>query len=288
MKQKACCMGLLLMLASGSWLWGQDTKEIRLIVRADDMGSSHAANVACIQAFKDGIVTSVELMVPCPWFLEAATLLNEHPGLDVGIHLTLTSEWNHLKWRPLTQVPSLVDEDGCFYPMVWPNANYPKDKTLSSSGWRLGEIEEELRAQIEMALKYVPRCSHISSHMGFGSMSSELLELLQRLAKEYRFVSYPDPCPLKGVRLLGDLKSVDQSVTQAVKALQALGPGTWLFVEHPALDTPEMRAIWHTGYTNVAGSRHIVTQSLIHPALRKIIEARHIELVSYKEAGLKK
>lgn len=281
-------MGLLLMLFAGALLWGQDPKEIRLIIRADDMGSSHAANVACIQAFKEGIVTSVELMVPCPWFQEAVTLLNEHPGLDVGIHLTLTSEWKHMKWRPLTPVPSLVDEDGCFYPMVWPNANYPKNKTLSSSRWRLDDIEKELRAQIEMALKYVPRCSHISSHMGFGSMSAKVDALLKRLAKEYKFVSYPSPCPLKGIRLLGDLKSVEQSVTQAVNALQTLGPGTWLFVEHPALDTPEMRAIWHTGYTNVASSRHIVTQSLIHPTLRKAINERRIKLVSYKEAGLKK
>ncbi|NQV34653.1 MAG: ChbG/HpnK family deacetylase [Phycisphaeraceae bacterium] len=281
-------MGLLLMLVGAVSLWGQDQKEIRLIIRADDMGSSHAANVACIQAFKEGIVTSVELMVPCPWFLEAVTLLNEHPELDVGIHLTLTSEWTHLKWRPLATVPSLVDEDGYFYPMIWPNANYSKHKTLSSAGWRLGEVEKELRAQIEMALKYVPRCSHISSHMGFGSMSKKIDELLQRLAKEYKFGSYPNPCPLKGVRLLGDLESVEQSVTQAVNVLQTLGPGTWLFVEHPALDTPEMRAIWHTGYTNVASSRNIVTQSLIHPALRKAINERRIKLVSYKEAGLKK
>jgi len=279
---------LVLVLAFCTHLMGQTQKEIRLIVRADDMGSSHAANMACIQAYKEGIVTSIEVMVPCPWFPEAVTLLAQNPGVDVGIHLTLTSEWNTVKWRPLTYVPRLVDEDGYFYPMIWSNKNYPKNKALSSSGWTLEEIEQEVRAQIEMALKYIPRCSHISSHMGFSSMSPTITALLKRLAQEYKFVSYPNPCPLKGISLLGDLDSVDQSVTQAVSVLQTLTPGTWLFVEHPSLDTLEMRATWHTGYTDVARSRHVVTQSLIHPRLRDIINQQHIKLKSYLDVGLKK
>ena len=287
MKQ-SCGMCLLLLLISGTLLWGQTEDEIRLIVRADDMGSSHAANVACIQAFKQGIVTSVELMAPCPWFPEAVTLLKDHPDLDVGIHLTLTSEWSNIKWRPLTAVPSLVDEDGYFYPMVWPNAHYPKHRTLSASKWLLEDIERELRAQIELALKHVPRCSHLTGHMGFASLSPKISELMETLAREYRFAPYPKPCPLNSVRLLGDLETLDDSVDNAVAVLETLTPGTWLFVEHPSLDTPEMRAIWHTGYADVARSRDIVTLALMHPRLRDIIKQRGIKLLSYGEAGLKK
>src|SRR5262249_5475614 len=75
--------------------------EIRVLVRADDMGVAQAVNEACIQSHKEGIVKSVEVIVPGPWFLDAVRLLKENPDLDVGVHLALTSEWERVKWRPL-------------------------------------------------------------------------------------------------------------------------------------------------------------------------------------------
>lgn len=92
-----------------------DDRDIRLIVRADDMGCCHAVNVACIDSYQNGIVRSVEVMVPTPWFNEAVAMINQQPGLDIGIHLTLTSEWELLKWGPITQSPSLVDRMGHFF-----------------------------------------------------------------------------------------------------------------------------------------------------------------------------
>ncbi|HEX2395831.1 MAG TPA: ChbG/HpnK family deacetylase, partial [Bacteroidales bacterium] len=89
---------------------------IEILVRGDDIGSSHTANVACIESYRNGIMKSVELMVPGPWFIEAVRLLNENPGLDVGVHLVVSSEWHDIKWRPLTCCPSLVDQDGYFFP----------------------------------------------------------------------------------------------------------------------------------------------------------------------------
>jgi len=114
---------MFMLVISGIGLYAQTTaqdKSISLIVRGDDIGSCHAANVACIRSYKEGIMTSVELMVPCSWFPEAVKMLNENPGLDVGIHLVLTSEWENYKWRPLTHAPSLTDADGYFYPRVFP------------------------------------------------------------------------------------------------------------------------------------------------------------------------
>ena len=99
---------------------------IKLLIRGDDIGSSHTANVACIESYKSGIMRSVELMVPGPWFPEAVRLLNANPGLDVGVHLVITSEWNDIKWRPLTCCPSLVDKDGYFYPMILQWDDFPK------------------------------------------------------------------------------------------------------------------------------------------------------------------
>src|SRR5690606_39640398 len=98
---------------------------VRLIVRADDMGYTHSGNKALIQSYQEGIVTSIEVIVPAPWFPEAVKMLNENPGVDVGIQLALTSEWENIKWRPLSDCPSLKDSDGYFYPMVYPHKAYP-------------------------------------------------------------------------------------------------------------------------------------------------------------------
>src|SRR3990170_2038051 len=156
----------------------------RLIVRGDDMGYSHAGNEAIVKCSKEGIQTSIEVIVPSPWFPEAVKMLEGIPAADVGIHLAITSEWDNVKWRPLTECPSLTDANGYFYPMVSPNKNYPgqaiKDRPL-----KVGEIEKEFRAQIELALKKIPRISHISGHMGCTNLSEEVKAMTKRLAKEY-------------------------------------------------------------------------------------------------------
>src|SRR5688572_26027715 len=117
-------------LSGGAGLRGATTaasKAIRLIVRGDDMGFSHSGNEALITCYREGIETSIEVIAPSPWFPEAARMLMvpENAGVDVGVHLALTSEWDNMKWRPLTSCPSLVDSDGYFLPMVRPNQNYP-------------------------------------------------------------------------------------------------------------------------------------------------------------------
>ena len=80
---------------------------IYLLVRADDIGMAHNANEACMHTFREGIARSVELMAPCAWFMEAVRLLDACPEYDVGVHLTLTSEWENIKWGPLTAASSL-------------------------------------------------------------------------------------------------------------------------------------------------------------------------------------
>ena len=92
----------------------------RLIVRGDDMGYTHSGNEALIKCYKEGIETSIEVIVASPWFPEAVKLLQQNPGIDVGIHLALTSEWENVKWRPLSDCQSLKDSNGYFFPMVFP------------------------------------------------------------------------------------------------------------------------------------------------------------------------
>ena len=90
----------------------------RLVIMGDDMGFSHSANEAMIKSYKEGIETSIEVIVPSPWFPEAVKLLQQHQRIDVGLHFAITSEWDNIKWRPLTDCRSIRNEDGYFYPML--------------------------------------------------------------------------------------------------------------------------------------------------------------------------
>jgi predicted glycoside hydrolase/deacetylase ChbG (UPF0249 family) len=131
----------------------------------DDMGAAHAVNEAIIKCHKEGIQTSIEVIVPSPWFPEAAKMLAENPTVDVGVHLALSSEWDNVKWRPVSDCPSLRDADGYFHPMIYPNKNYP-GRSLKDHDWKLEDVEKEFRAQIELAVKRLPNVSHLSGHMG--------------------------------------------------------------------------------------------------------------------------
>lgn len=255
--------------------------DIKLIIRSDDIGSSHAANIGCIESFTDGITTSVELMPPCPWFFEAVKMLNENPKLDVGIHLTLTSEWDYIKWRPLTHCPELVDEAGNFFPMVWKNENYPPDHSIAESDWTIKEIEQELRAQIELSLKHVPHISHVSTHMGFGSLDPKINKLVENLAKEYGL--YVDMSKVKRFSGWDKAKTLETRIDQFCKNLKKLTPGTYLFVEHPAKDYPEMHPVGHIGNRDVAKQRDMVTQVFTSEKVKKTIKENGIQLISYAD-----
>src|SRR5688572_16502818 len=126
----------------------------RLIVRGDDMGFSHSGNEALIKCSKEGVQTSIEIIVPSPWFPEAVKMLQANPTIDVGIHIALTSEWDNIKYRPVSESPSLTNSDGYFYPFIYPNKNYP-GQALSESKFKIEDIEKELRAQIELGLKKI-------------------------------------------------------------------------------------------------------------------------------------
>src|SRR6476646_2832829 len=109
-------MRLPVFLLAALTLSAQPASEIRLIIQADDLGAAHAINVAAIESFQRGIVRTANVLMPSPWAPEAAALLNQNPGLEAGIHLTLTSEWPTIKWRPLTPAPHLRDPNGYLFP----------------------------------------------------------------------------------------------------------------------------------------------------------------------------
>ncbi len=256
------------------------SREIRLVIRVDDLGAAHAVNEACIATYKNGIATSAEVMVPTPWFMEAAKMLNENPGLDVGVHLTLTSEWEHVKWRPLTPAKSFTDENGYFFPMTGRNENFPPNSSFFEADWDIKEVEQELRAQIEMAMKNINNVTHLSTHMGVARATPELRELTARLADEYGLLFDPTMKRVGKYKENQDTPTAER-IDNFIQILENLEPGTWLFVEHPAYDVSEMQAIHHKGYEKVAADRQAVTDLLTDEKVKVVIKEKEIELVSY-------
>lgn len=267
----------------GGVLSASSRQPVRLIVRGDDMGFSHAANEALIKSSLEGIQTSIEVIVPSPWFPEAVKMLAQNPGIDVGIHLALTSEWDNVKWRPLSDCPSLRNADGYFYPMVFPNKNYP-GQSISENKWTLADVEKEFRAQIELGLKKIPRVSHVSAHMGCTRLSDEVLALIKRLAKEYKIPVEPETEYQGYVNYDGPHTTLAEKKQSFLSMLSKLEPGkTYLFLDHPAFDNSEMQAIHYVGYENVATDRQGVTDLFTDPEIKAFIRKNGIQLIGYKD-----
>ena len=257
--------------------------EIRLIVKGDDMGAAHGINLGTIDAYKRGVLTTTNVIVPGPWFLEAARLLKENPGLDVGVHLALTSEWADVKWRPLTSVPSIVDPDGYFFPLVQPRSGSVPKTSIKESAWKIDEIERELRAQLTMAKKHLPQATYTWNHMGFTSVDPTVNELVLRLSKEFGLVV---PSELGVQWLRGVYEGKDTGAVKADKLaakLETIGPGLWEHIDHASTDDPEMRAVGHPGYEWVAADRSANVAAWTSPKVREVIQRRGIKLTSYRD-----
>ena len=257
-----------------------------LVIRIDDMGSSHSANVACIDTYKNGIARSVEVMPVCQWFPEAVKMLKENPGLDVGVHLTLTSEWDNVKWRPLTHCPSLVDENGYFFPMMSPDKAYP-GRAVKEQKVNIEEVEKEFRAQIELALANIPQVTHLTGHMGATSFSEEVLEVVQKLSKEYGLPSIDNHSAAKeydfiGVGYKGRHGTLEEKKASFMKMLSSLEKGKrYMFLDHPAYEDPEMSAVSHIGYETVADDRQGVTDLLKDKEVMEYIQKAGIRLIDF-------
>jgi len=247
------------------------------------MGYTHSGNEALIKCYKDGIEKSIEIIVPSPWFPEAVKLLQQNPGADVGIHLALTSEWENIKWRPLSDCPSIRDSNGYFFPMVYPNKNYPGN-SIKENQWKIADIEKEFRAQIELALKKIPHISHLSAHMGCTSLSDEVKALAKKLSKEYKIPVDPEAGSQEMISYDGPHKTSAEKIQSFINMLNKLEPGkTYIFLDHPGLDNDELKAVYHIGYENVAEDRQGVTDLFTSEKVKAAIKQKGIQLISYKD-----
>jgi predicted glycoside hydrolase/deacetylase ChbG (UPF0249 family) len=149
-----------------------------LIPHIDDVGVCHGANRAFAELAGQGFVTTASVMVPCPWFPETADLAREQPGLDLGVHLTLTSESRACRWRPISttgQSSGLMDGDGFMWPDVPSVRRHAERRAVAA----------EMRAQIDAALAAGIDVTHLDTHMG-AAAAPEFVEIYLSLGREYR------------------------------------------------------------------------------------------------------
>jgi predicted glycoside hydrolase/deacetylase ChbG (UPF0249 family) len=159
--------------------------DARLVIfHADDVGVSHGSNRALIELVAAGMVKSGSIMAPCPWATEMLALCQEHPDLDVGVHLTLTCEWTGYRWGPLTTrnaASGLIQEDGSFWATT-PDVHARADIDYAAV---------ELRAQVERVVAAGIAITHLDSHMGVN-WSKSLFDLYTALGRDYRVpIFYP-------------------------------------------------------------------------------------------------
>ena len=235
------------------------------IVHADDIGMCHAANLGAFDALANGVVSCGSIMVPCPWFREAADLARANPHFDLGVHLTLNSEWPHYRWGPVAgrdRVASLLDAQGFL----------PRTSIEVLKNAKPDEVEIELRAQIEAALSAGVDVTHLDSHMG-TVFFPPFVPIYAKLASAYRLPALavrPEAKALARAGLAG-AAPILQKVCDALEAaglpildgldansldfsagagdahtsgrLDALGHGVTYLIIHPAKDGEELRAI---------------------------------------------
>ena len=223
-----------------------------LIVHADDLGMAQSVNSASLRALETRLVNSASIMVPCPWLPQIAAWAKTHPDADLGIHLTLTSEWTPFRWGPLLSrdvAPTLYDSDGYLH----------KTESAAAAVIDVKQAEAEIRAQIARAKAAGITPTHLDSHMGTLYQSKELFALLMRVAREERIparvsrahaaIPYVAEGLMPGDVIIDRIISIGPDVpperwaTWYSDAIRNLPAGVHEVILHLAYDDAEMRAM---------------------------------------------
>lgn len=266
-----------------------------IIVHADDLGMAHSVDLASIKALESGLVNSGSIMVPCPWLPEIAAYARANPQADLGLHLTLTSEWTQLRWGPVSakdRVASLLDPNGYFRLTETDAAKYADPK----------EVELELRAQIERArsLGIVP--THLDSHMGTLYQNKALFDVFMRVARENKLpVRVAKSWFTRADFLAQSLTDMDVYIDRVLDInpsvapqdwakfysdeLRKLEPGVTEIVIHLAYDDAEMRGATSDHPNWGAAWRQRDFDFFTSDAFRKVLAENNIKLITWREVG---
>jgi len=232
-----------------------------LILHVDDVGMSWDSNQGAIQAIEKGVATSLSIMMPCPWVPGFVHYMKDHPDVDAGLHLTLTSEWKEYRWPPLAgrpAVPGLVDSEGALWRSV----------ELVAKNASADEVETEIREQLKRAREMGFEPTHLDSHMGTLFATPQFLE-------RYIKVGIENKIPLMFPGGHNTMIGQQRDVTADMKAqLQATG-----------------KMIWDSGLP-VLDDLHNVSYDFEYPdglsdaALRKLATSQYIKTIRELKPGL--
>jgi predicted glycoside hydrolase/deacetylase ChbG (UPF0249 family) len=265
--------------AGGTATRGSTADPIYLIVRSDDAGMSHSVNRALERLIGTGLPVSVSVMFPTPWYQETVEILKRQPGVAVGIHLTLNSEWKNYRWGPVlgrTAVPTLVDSEGYFF---------QSSEALYRNHPNLQEIEKELRAQIERALRSGLKIDYVDYHMGTAVRYPEFRELTERLAREYG---------LGMSEYFGEHRENPQyeaappsKADSLVAFVNRLSPGFNLVVTHVGIDDPELGALVDMNtdgpLADMSKNRQGELDALLSRRFSDALKGRNVKLITYRQ-----
>src|SRR5215207_8944062 len=266
-----------------------------LIVHAYVLGMPPSVNAATIKAFETGLVNSGSIMVPCPWLSEIAAFARANPQADLGLHLTLTSEWTSFRWGPVSsrdRVSSLLDNDGYFRLTESEAAEQADPK----------QVELEITAQIERARALGIQPTHLDSHMGTLYQNKALFEVFLRVARQNKlpvriaktWFARTDFLP---ATLSPDDVYIDQILdintsvaakdwarfyTDAIKNLQ---PGVTEVVIHLAYDDAEMRGATFNHHDWGAAWRQRDFEFFTSDTFRKLLQENQIKLITWRDLG---
>ena len=172
-------LALLALAALAAPVAAQDRPRPELLIRIDDLGMNHSVNMALQQLADTKMPLSASVLFVCPWYQEAVDILRKNPQISVGVHLALNSEWKWYRWGPVLgkeAVPSLVDSVGYFF---------SSSEQFLAHKYDLGEVDRELTAQVERALRSGLKIEYLDYHMGTAAATPELLAVVERIAEKY-------------------------------------------------------------------------------------------------------
>ena len=265
-----------------------------LIVHADDLAVAHSVDAASFAALDKNAVTSASIMVPCPWLSEVGSYAKDHPDADLGLHLTLTSEWKTYHWGPVESkdlVATLLAGDGYFWPEVAPAIQRIKP----------GEAEREIRAQVQRAIAFGIHPTHLDSHMGTLFATPELFAVYVKVAHEYKLPFLAVRVTDERSKLLSLLSEKDVLVDSIViaspsvpsdqwaafyaNAIKNLKPGLTEIIVHLGHDDAELRAVTvdHPDYGSAWRQRDF--DFVTSPAFKNLLAENHVTLVRWKDLG---
>ena len=264
-----------------------------LILHGDDLGAAHSVNAASFDGLDKGAITSASIMMPTPWVTEVAAYAKAHPDADLGLHLTLTSEWETFRWgsvAPSDKVPSLLEADGTF----------PNDVPPVVARAKAAEVERELRSQVQRALAMGIRPTHLDSHMGTLFASKALSDAYIKVAHEFHlpFLALRGPTPFGAAMALGpnDI-AVDNVVVASpdvprdqwkqfyLNTIANLKPGLNEIIVHLGYDDAELQAVTVNHPDYGAAWRQRDYDVVTSEEFRKALADNGVVLVTWREIG---